>query len=326
MSTFEIVVLSAIGGFFLWSVWQSKTAARRSRRSATTCRRKKRCFEPTRRTTRISTPPGTTSARESSGNLGYRLVGNLGMEGVDSYVRASVSSDGHECIGFYHAKFPRIRGVMMRLLGIKDHYVIEATTSFSDGSTETTTTAPENLLLSLPEPLHRVHMDTGSTLRKVAMTHSGRVSTILAERPDLRVVPVNTFEDLVASMRREEELKRAHYAATEGISREDFERIARPQDRGVAHQVYDEVEALRGRPIAETPRAVEPKTMYLEDWFKVWLMVGFVSASLKIVLRGGTLGLKALWLLPAVVPLAYAAAWLTTFGKRRPKHPEREDA
>ena len=326
MSTFEIVVLSAIGGFFLWSVWQSKTAARKIKKVSDDLQKEKALFRADPKDYPHLDAAWYDERERELRNLGYRLVGNLGMEGVDSYVRASVSSDGHECIGFYHAKFPGIRGVMMRLLGINDHYVVEATTSFSDGSTETTTTAPEDLLLSLPEPLHRVHMDTGSTLRKVAMTHSGRVSTILAERPDLRVVPVNTFEDLVASMRREEELKRAHYAATEGISREDFERIARPQDRGVAHQVYDEVEALRGRPIAETPRAVEPKTMYLEDWFKVWLMVGFVSASLKIVLRGGTLGLKALWLLPAVVPLAYAAAWLTTFGKRRPKHPEREDA
>jgi hypothetical protein len=57
------------------------------------------------------------------------------------------------------------------------------------------------------------------------------------------------------------------------------------------------------------------RQMYLEDWFKVWLVTGWVWASIK----AWPLGLKGLWLFLAAVPLAYVAAWGMSGGKRRPK-------
>jgi hypothetical protein len=245
MSTFEIVVLSAIGGFFLWSVWQNKTAARKIKKISDDLQKEKALFRADPKDYPHLDDAWYDEREGELRNLGYRLIGNLGMESVHSYVRASVSSDGHECIGFYHAKFPGLRGLMMRLLGVKDQYVVEATTSFSDGSIEITTTAPESALLSVPEPLRRLHIAPDSSVRNVAMVHSKRVAAILVQRPDLDVIPVRTFEDLVATARREEDLKRAHYAAHGGISREDLERIGGAENRGIAHEVHDEIEKLR---------------------------------------------------------------------------------
>lgn len=245
MSTFEIVFLSAIGAFFLWSFWHNKNAARKIEKVSDDLQNEKALFRADPKDFPHLDAAWYDERERDLRNLGYRLVGNLGLEGVHSYIRASASSDGHECVGFYHLKFPGMRGLMMRLLGIKDHYVIEATTSFCDGSIETTTTAPENSLLSVPEPLHRVHLDAGSSARHVAMVHSKRVAAILAEHPTLEVIPVRTFEDLVATARREEDLKRAHYAAHGGICREDLERLGGPEHRGIAHEIYDEIEELR---------------------------------------------------------------------------------
>lgn len=245
MSTIEIVFLSVIGGFFLWSFWQTKTAARKIKKASDDLQKEKALFRASPKDYPHLDAAWYDERERDLRKIGFRLIGNLGMEGVHSYVRASASSDGHECVGFYHFKFPGMRGLMMRLLGIKDQYVIEATTSFSDGSIETTTTASENVLLSVPEPLNRVHIDPDSSARRVAMVHSERVATILAERPGLDVIRVRTFEDLVAAAQREEELKRAHYAATGGIGREDLERLGGPEHRGIAHEVYDEIEKMR---------------------------------------------------------------------------------
>ena len=245
MSTLEMVFLSAIGAFFLWSFWHNKTAARKIKKVSDDLQKEKALFRADPQDFPHVDAAWYDERERDLRKLGYRLVGNLGMQGVHSYIRASASSDGHECVGFYHFKFPGIRGLMMRFLGIKDQYVIEATTSFSDGTIETTTTAPENSLLSVPEPLRRVHIDPDSSVRHVAMVHSKRVAAILAERPSLDVIPVRTFEDLLAAAQREERLKTAHYAAHGGISREDLERIGRPEHRGIAHEIYDEVEKLR---------------------------------------------------------------------------------
>lgn len=245
MSTIEIVFLSAIGLFFLWSSWQTKAAPRRIKKIADNLQKEKALFRADPKDYPHLDASWYDERERDLRGIGFRLIGNMGMEGVHSYVRAVGSSDGEICVGFYQAKFPGIQGLKMRLLGAKFPYVIEATTSFSDGTIETTTTAQQNALLSVPEHLHRVHLAPDSTARQVAMAQSERVATVLAERPELEVIPVRTFDDMLASARREEDLKRSHYAATGGITREDLERLGGPKKRGVAHQIYDEIERLR---------------------------------------------------------------------------------
>lgn len=244
MSTIEIVFLSVIGGFFLWSFWQTKTAARKIKKASDDLQKETALFRASPKDYPHLDAAWYDERERDLLGLGFRLIGNLGMEGVQSYVRACASSDGQECVGVYHLRFTGIRALTMRMIGFREQYATEATTSFSDGRIVTTTTVPESSLLTAPELLQRIHIDPEASVRKVVMLHSERVAGILAERPDLEVIPVRNFEDLMASVLREEEIKRAHHAANGGITREDLERLGGPKNRGIAHRVYDEIEEL----------------------------------------------------------------------------------
>lgn len=66
-----------------------------------------------------------------------------------------------------------------------------------------------------------------------------------------------------------------------------------------------------------------PSGPYLEDWFKIWLALGWTLA----ILRLRPLELRAAWVFAAMVPIAYFGAWFASGGRRRPKKGEEsEDA
>ena len=58
-----------------------------------------------------------------------------------------------------------------------------------------------------------------------------------------------------------------------------------------------------------------PSGPYLEDWFKIWLALGWTLA----ILRLRPLELRAAWVFAAIVPLAHLAAWFAGGGRRHPK-------
>lgn len=57
------------------------------------------------------------------------------------------------------------------------------------------------------------------------------------------------------------------------------------------------------------------KAPYLEDWFKIWLALGWTLT----ILRLRPLELRAAWVFAAMVPIAYFGAWFASGGRRRPK-------
>ncbi|NNE20545.1 MAG: hypothetical protein HKN10_18920, partial [Myxococcales bacterium] len=76
MDTFEIVFLSAIGAFFLWSFWHNKTAARKIKKVSDDLQNEKALFRADPKDFPHLDAAWYDERERDLGNLGYRLVGN----------------------------------------------------------------------------------------------------------------------------------------------------------------------------------------------------------------------------------------------------------
>lgn len=120
----------------------------------------------------------------------------------------------------------------------------ELITELADGTTITTTNAPQNRLFNPPEGVIRQHVPVGTSPSQMLPGHQRTLEQILQNRPAVAIEPVTTFEQATAAWQKGTDRQRNRLQSQGGVGRDEFMRMGAKTPE-VAARVYDEMQKIK---------------------------------------------------------------------------------
>lgn len=127
----------------------------------------------------------------------------------------------------------------------RDIRVVEIETEFDDGSFVSTTTAVDNHLD--PEPgIVQSKFDPSTPIPTLVRTHFGAVARYRTERPDATPLRLTSYNDLLASQDRQQELKSEYRRQIGFLTEAEMVRMAGPKREELGRAIYAAMQELHG--------------------------------------------------------------------------------
>jgi hypothetical protein len=142
----------------------------------------------------------TTAELETTG---YRPLGDIvdvtieQAMGVSTVIRRLISADGTTMVGLYHVATPD--GHNFRITDLE--------TEFTDGTFHVTTNSGDGDLTTPPPQIHANRRPGDTPLAELLQLHEAEKTRLLATRPGVQCIAMHSADDLMASQRRQQEIK-----------------------------------------------------------------------------------------------------------------------
>lgn len=115
----------------------------------------------------------------------------------------------------------------------------------SDGTTITTTTAPESRLLDQPGGSIRNNVSSDTPLDRMLEMHERSINGYIDLHYGVTLETISTFEEATAAWQKGIDRQRKRLKSGGGLNKREFMRIGGADKREVAEEVYDEMGNLR---------------------------------------------------------------------------------
>lgn len=170
------------------------------------------------------------------------------MPQTRAFIRSMLSADGTVTAGIYDVRL----GGWMRLLQLlhalpRDLRTLDLETEFSDGTFVMTSNSLGADNTSSPPQIRKQQYPRATGPADLLSFHQRAVGEALTQRPDVAPLALSTFDDLLASQHRQQDLKNAYAVSIGFMDRAELMRIADGQSTGAARAVADEIETIKAK-------------------------------------------------------------------------------
>lgn len=161
-------------------------------------------------------------------------------------LRAFLHREGLASAACYNMRFTGWMRFITWILRLpRDIRVVEIETEFDDGSFVSTTTAVDNQLDPEPGIVQSKH-DPSTPIPSLVRTHFTAVTQYRAEHPDAAPLRLTSYNDLLASQDRQQELKSEYRRRIGYLTEIEMMRMAGPKREDLGRAIYAAMQELHG--------------------------------------------------------------------------------